>query len=299
MRWQMHFIAGFACAWTPAAAQTSLALAEAGRAGANGPTLSTAIVNARDLAQAHAYYGHLLGLKVSVHSRSWIQFETGDIRLALHNRRDRNTAEMHHTQPVSFGFTVENLEAWVEQARLRKIEFVSVPVDEGMGLTAEILDPEGNIVVVREPMSEESLEERLAEAWEDEVPHQTAMRSPVRKATRHSSWVALKPEYKQSKKSGKGRQEIPESEYEPEHKIGAPPAQPAARARKPATPPTDAQRARTQPATGRRRKSERVTLGTAKQEAARASKSKPVKRAAAKRVKPAAKKAPTKRRGKA
>jgi hypothetical protein len=78
-------------------------------------------------------------------------------------------------------------------------------VDEGLGLTAEIVDPEGNIAVVREPMSEQTLEERLAEMWEDEVPHQTAMRSQgpnltyltfqdgVRNAGTH--WITDAPEF--------------------------------------------------------------------------------------------------------
>src|SRR5207247_7891431 len=106
---------------------------------------------------------------VSVDSPSWVQYDTGDIRLALYSRRDRNAVELHRTQPVSFGFTVERLEDWTEEARSRGVEFLSAPADEGFGLTAEILDPEGNVVVVREPVAEETLEERLAEAWEDEA----------------------------------------------------------------------------------------------------------------------------------
>src|SRR2546425_2429681 len=127
--------------------QSSLALAEAPLGTATGPTLSTAIVNARDLTAARGYYGHLLGLRVSVDSPSWVQYDTGDIRLALYSRRDRNAVELYRTQPVSFAFTVDHLEEWTEEARTRGVEILSAPSDEGFGLTAEIVDPEGNIVV--------------------------------------------------------------------------------------------------------------------------------------------------------
>ena len=178
----------------PESAQSSLALVTAEPHVASGPVLSTAIVNARDLSGARAYYSHLLALKESVDSPTWVQYDTGEVRLALYSRRDRFSVELHHTQPVSFGFTVDRLEEWTDAARTRGVAFLSTPSDEGFGLTAEVVDPEGNIVVVREPVSEETLEERLAEAWEDEVPHQIAMRSPVRKEQRHTSWVALKPQ---------------------------------------------------------------------------------------------------------
>jgi catechol 2,3-dioxygenase-like lactoylglutathione lyase family enzyme len=286
----------------PEATQTSLALAEVPPGRASGPALSTAIVNARDLTAARGYYGHLLALRVSVDSPSWVQYDTGDIRLALYSRRDRNAVELHHTQPVSFGFTVDRLEEWVDQARTRDVKFLSVPADEGFGLTAEIVDPEGNIVVVREPMSEETLEERLAEAWEDEVPHQIAMRSPVRKATRHSSWVATKPEYKAGKKADKPKHPVESDDDEelalPERAKRVPSARGAGPVRSRMKPKnlSDPERVRTRPAIGRLKKAEARTLETAKKAAAERSKGKPVKRAASKRGKGAAKKT-AKRRG--
>jgi uncharacterized membrane protein len=38
--------------------------------------------------------GHLLALRVSVDSQAWVQYDTGDIKLALYNRRDRNAVEL-------------------------------------------------------------------------------------------------------------------------------------------------------------------------------------------------------------
>jgi len=245
------------------------------------PLLSTAIVNVGDLAGARAYYGHLLGLTESVDSPSWVQFDTGEIHLALHSRRDRNAVDLHHTQPVSFGFTVARLEDWVDDTRARGVELVSAPVDEGFGLTAEILDPEGNIVVVREPVSEETLEERLAAAWEeDDAPARTAMRNPARNAEKHESWVAVKPEYKAGKKAprakagGEVNAEAPDAESP--RGTGAAGSRRKAKAR---SAPKQAKLAES----GRKKKIEGRTLGAKKRAAASGSKSVPVKRAAAKK----------------
>ena len=287
----------------------ALALAEAAYGTATGgPTLSTAIVNARDLTGARAYYSHLLALRESLDSPAWVQYDTGGIRLALYSRRDRNAIELHHTQPVSFGFTVDHLEEWMDAARARGVDFLSAPADEGFGLTAEVVDPEGNVVVVREPVSEETLEERLAEAWEDEVPHQVAMRSPGRKTEKHASWVAVKPDYKIAKKAA--AKSAAKSAAKPVESLdGEAPAhgkqtddsRGAGRSnvRQGERTTSDAQRARTRPAIGRQKKATARVLGTAKKAAAKAGKLKPVKRAVAKRGKVAKKRAVTKRRGKA
>jgi hypothetical protein len=205
---------------------------------------------------------------------------------------------------VSFGFTVENLEDWTEEARSRGVEFLSAPADEGFGLTAEIRDPEGNVVVVREPMSEETLEERLAEAWEeDEVPHQAAMRSPVRKATRHSSWVAVKPDYKTAKKAAKSKPAL-DDDADPDEKplperakdVASARGTDPVRTRQKAKTLAGPKRPRIRSAIGRLKKAEARTLDTAKKAAADASKRKPIKRAASKRGKAATKKAGAKRR---
>lgn len=293
------------------AAATTVAIAEAAFGISTGPVLSTAIVNARDLAAARAYYGHLLGLRQSVDSASWAQYDTGDIRLALYSRRSREAVEMHHMQPVSFGFTVERLEEWTESQRSRGVEFLSLPSDdEGFGLTAEIADPEGNVVVVREPMSEETLEERLAAAWEDDdTPHRTAMRSPARNAERHTSWVAVKPDYKPAKKSSKPPaqsaldtgtgEESAEADSEGESSASADAKAEARRVKAIA----EKRRPASRPAVGRQKKAEARSQVRSKRAAADESKSKPVKRAAAKRsstpkrAKSAAKRRDTKRRG--
>jgi predicted enzyme related to lactoylglutathione lyase len=259
---------------------------EAARGSSTTPRLSTAVVNVRDLAKARSYYAHLLGLHQSVESPIWAQFDTGDIQLALHSRRDRSTVELHLEQPVGFGFSVDNLEAWVDEAEARGVKLASAPVDDGLGLTAEVLDPEGNGIAVREPMSEESLEEKLAEAFEEEVPARTSMRKTVLKAVPHASWVVNKPDYKPSK-TDKAAETANEEERELRRaeRIKQIPSQRGTgpvRSREKPKRINDPERVRARPAMGRLKKEESRILGTAKKEAARASKSKPVKRAASK-----------------
>ncbi len=264
-----------------AAPQTALALADERPAAGAGPRLSTAILNVRDLAQAHAYYRNVLGLGVSVDSPTWVQFNTGDIRLALHSRRDRNAESLALLQPASFGFTVPDLEAWVDAARERGVQFVSAPADEGFGLTAEIVDPEGNVVIVREPISEESLEERLAAAFEDDdEPHAAGMRRPVVKAASGTSRLAIKPEYK-AKRAGR-RAEADDERPMPRAKQVVSPrgTGPAGTRAKPKA-KTGPNRPRVRSAIGQLKKAEARTLGTAKVAAAQSSRTKPVKRKAA------------------
>ena len=248
------------------------------------PRISTAIVNCRDLAAARAYYAHLLGLHVSVDSPTWVQFDTGDIRLAIHSLRDRNATDLHLSQPMSFGFTVADLGIWIEAARARGVQFASVPIDEGLGLTAEIEDPEGNIVVVREPISEATLEERLAEAFEEDVPPRAAIRSPNRKAEHHVSWVAQRPDYKPPRRSAaKTQEELAAREErvaERAKHVASPRGTGPVRSRAKPKSLSDPKRAKTRPATGMLKKAEARTLTTANRAAASASKSRPLKRAA-------------------
>ena len=274
--------------------QTSLALAEHGA----GPRLSTAIINCEDIIAARAYYTHLLGLRVSVDSPAWIQFDTGEIPLALHSLRDRTSVAL--AQPVSFGFSVPDMDEWVDAARERGVQFVSAPADEGFGLTAEILDPEGNVVVVREPVSEETLEERLAHEYEeDDDPVRTPVRSPARKIEHHTSWVAQRPDYKPAKKPNAPSApsaETAERAAEQRARGASPRGTGATRSGEKPKRIADPERSKARPAIGRLKKAEARTLETAKRAAADASKSKPVKRASAKKAARSAKPKKTQRR---
>ena len=143
------------------AEQTSLALADFVPPAHTGPALTTAIVRARDMAAARAYYGRSLSLKESVQSPMWVQYDTGEVQLAIHCDRDRGAPDRSMAQPVSLGFSVEDLDEWKHAASARGVNFSNVQAGLGLGAAAEMSDPEGNIIFVRERVSEAQLQRRL------------------------------------------------------------------------------------------------------------------------------------------
>jgi predicted enzyme related to lactoylglutathione lyase len=257
--------------------------------GGDGPAVATVIVNCRDLLAAVIFYRDRLGLKIAYEAPHWVEFETGATRLALHTRPSGMNHPLHAAQRVAYCLQTPDLDHWVDEMRARGLHFATAPIEEDFGLYAEALDPDGNVVVFREPRPEPSIEEELAEAFEsDETPHVVAIRKPVLKGGKAVSRVALKPEYHEPK-SVRLKPEPEISYYEPEPAAapvrGAGPGRPR---QKPKT-----RRLKATPAIGRGKKAVQKSLTRKKSATASASKSKPVKRAAAR---PAPKKRTTRRK---
>jgi predicted enzyme related to lactoylglutathione lyase len=243
----------------------------------DGLQLGSAVIHARDLAAAKAFYHHVLGLKIKVDSPWWVEFEAGEANIAL---RPRVAAgEPHQGRGLSFGFRMRDLMDWAEEARGRGLHFSTAPRDEDWGVFADANDPDGNEVRFYEPAGEPALEEELAEAFEDDdVPHQAGFRKPVNKASKAASRVALKPDYKSQQKRARRR---PSATTQAVASVrGAGPDHARLKPKRTA----DEKKARTKPAIGRLKKAERKVMVRKKTAVARASKSKPVKRAAAPRA---------------
>ncbi len=117
------------------------------------PAFPTLVLNVRNLAGAHAFYRDVLGLAARIESPEWVDFETGATRLALHPRTDshaRPGREAHHTRPVTIGFTgPRDVVSWAHALEKRGLELAGPPRNEGFGTFAEVLDPDGNVVVFR------------------------------------------------------------------------------------------------------------------------------------------------------
>jgi hypothetical protein len=127
----------------------------------------------------------------------WGEFDLGPAHLALEPRTDGRDREGAPRRSVTIGFVVDDLIAWADEARARGVHFTTVPVDEGRGPVADALDPEGYELTFREPDRPRSVEEELAEKFEDDAtPHLVAIRKTVRKGVRAVSRVAVRPEYK-------------------------------------------------------------------------------------------------------
>jgi predicted enzyme related to lactoylglutathione lyase len=239
----------------------------------DGLQLGSAVIHARDLAAAKAFYHHVLGLKLKVDSPWWVEFEAGEASIAL---RPRVAAGEHYQgRGISFGFRMRDLMDWAEGARTRGLHFSTAPRDEDWGIFADANDPDGNEVRFYEPDSEPALEEELAEAFEDDdVPHQAGFRKPVNKASKAASRVALKPAYKTKQKGARRR---PSATTQAVASVrGAGPDHTRLKPKRTA----DEKKAKSKPAIGRLKKAERKVMERKKTAVARASKSKPVKRAA-------------------
>jgi len=77
----------------------------------DGLPLGAAIIHTRDMAAAKAFYHHALGLKLRMDEPGWVEFEAGGARGALRDHAAPNG------RPITFGFEIEGLMQWAEDAR--------------------------------------------------------------------------------------------------------------------------------------------------------------------------------------
>ena len=266
----------------PAAAPAAPAVAAPGR-----PAFSVAIVTARDLAAARSFYRDRLGLHAQTESTGWAEFPASGASIALHSRVGRLGSEAESGPPITLVFTVDDLNVWADEARARGVHFTAVPEDRGFGPVADTVDPDGNPLTFREPVSEPALEETLAEAFEDDgAPAVTAMRKPLKKGSKAVSRLVNRPEYKTNGKAsanGKkkaGRAKVKAAAARKGARASSTRGAGLAHARLKPKRTADSKRARTRPATGRLKKAERRNVERKKIADASAGKSKPVKHAA-------------------
>ncbi len=243
----------------------------------SGPAIERVILNARDFGRAVSFYRSSMGFHVADEAPHWAEFDTGKTRLAVHHRPNGEDHPRHAEQPIALVFAADDLTEWCEAMRGRGLHFVTAPVMEEFGLYAEAADPDGRIVVFREPPPPASLEEELAEAFEDDAaPQRGGMRKPVKKGSATVSMMTLKPAYKKRKEAPKRRRPSATTMRVASVR-GAGPDRTRLRPRKTG----DEKKARTKPAIGRLKKAELRTIASHKTAVARASKRRPVKRASA------------------
>jgi predicted enzyme related to lactoylglutathione lyase len=169
----------------------------------NGPTLTTAVLNCRDMVAAKAYYRDRLALDVLIDSPWWVEFDAGETHLALHPFVDQGVLEAHHAQSLTVGFSSGDLDEWVEELSLRGASFPQGIADRGFGRFAETQDPDGNTLVLRDSATPTTLEEKLAEDYEsDETPHQVAIRRPVIKISKAAGRLAPQVEHELAEVKG-------------------------------------------------------------------------------------------------
>lgn len=132
------------------------------------PTLSHVIVNTPDLARAGHFYRDAFGLKLADDTGAFLELESGDCRLMLHDAADTLGLALHADQRVTFALSDDDLDRWAEELRGRGVSFATAPMDEELGRMAEVEDADGWIVVLRGPGTDLGREEDLAADYADE-----------------------------------------------------------------------------------------------------------------------------------
>jgi len=106
------------------------------------------IVYTRDMAQAVAWYGHLLGMSPSYQSDIWTTFDVNGAHLAIH----RVDGDLANESRVGISLvatdTLEDLlQRWSSAG---EIEVVRGIQDETFGRSLLLTDPDGTVIQVNE-----------------------------------------------------------------------------------------------------------------------------------------------------
>lgn len=266
--------------WDPEDNLLSLFEPGAPAASGAGHRLGTVILNVRDFSRAVAFYRDRMGLRTVAEAPHWVEFDTGSTHLAVHGRPAGVDHPPHAEEAVTFTLESDDLTGWVEGMRGRGLHFLTAPVLEEFGVYAEIADPDGRIVVFREPPEPMTLEEELAEPFEDDAPRRIAIRKPIKKGSAALSPLAMKPHYKpKSKAKADQNRKRPSATTRSVASVrGAGPEGTRLRPRKTG----DEKKAKVKPGAGRLAKAKRENVASKKRAVAGASKRRPVKRASAK-----------------
>jgi predicted enzyme related to lactoylglutathione lyase len=230
----------------------------------------SAVLHCRDLEAQRRFYAEALGFPITNDDPWWVGFDVGEAGLWLHPR----LAQVDAARTIMISFSVPDLGEWHEEARDRGLGFVSAPSDHGHGLLADARDPDGNEVRFREAPEPETIEEQLAEPFEESAaPSRGSIRRSTRKVSKAVSRVVIKPAYHGTRQTPRRR---PSATTQAVVKVrgGGPD-----RTRQMPKRTADEKKARVKPAVRRDTKAIIARRGDQKRSAANVSKARPVKRA--------------------
>jgi len=110
-------------------------------------TLGYVIVYVQDTRESLKFYRDVLGLKVRSDDDKWVELETGEATLALH-QDDKARAKRTGTQP-HLVFNVEDIYGAYEALKAKGVAFGNAPATvceagDQIGKSADFKDPDGN-----------------------------------------------------------------------------------------------------------------------------------------------------------
>lgn len=137
------------------------------------PHLSHVIVSAKKFHETVAFFRETLGLKLADEEEHWVEFDTGETRLAVHDREHEYALPLHPDQRMAIALEDQDFDAWIEELRKKSVPFAATPAEGELGPQAEVEDGDGWLVVLRGPQTEEPLDEDEldAEYGDDDEPH--------------------------------------------------------------------------------------------------------------------------------
>lgn len=101
-----------------------------------------------DLAPAAKFYREVLGLPQEIYSDEgqWAEFNCGNITLAL-----KGGSKLPETPTGGrIALAVDDIHAAHEELKQKGLRILNVPVDYGVCWAMEILDPDGNLVILHQ-----------------------------------------------------------------------------------------------------------------------------------------------------
>ena len=99
-----------------------------------------------DLARAARFYRDVLGLRQEIFSEEWhwAEFDCGNLTLALKGASPR--AEIGYSGRLALA--VDDIDAAVRAVKQSGAKIVSGPTDYGVCRSVEVLDPDGNLLIL-------------------------------------------------------------------------------------------------------------------------------------------------------
>jgi predicted enzyme related to lactoylglutathione lyase len=99
-----------------------------------------------DLAKAAAFYRETLGLQQDMYNEEyqWAEFNCGNVTLALHG----GVKPPEKLAGGRVAFAVEDVHAAYAELKSKNARVAGEPVDYGVCCAMEVLDPDGNTVII-------------------------------------------------------------------------------------------------------------------------------------------------------
>jgi catechol 2,3-dioxygenase-like lactoylglutathione lyase family enzyme len=112
--------------------------------------LGFAIVAVGDMERSVQFYREVLGLEPAYESPEWTSYSTGTTTLALHKAEEGSPPRpgAHPAGTAWIGFTVDDVERFHQHALGMGVHCTQPPRDEGWGVNANYVDPDGFVFSV-------------------------------------------------------------------------------------------------------------------------------------------------------